>query len=197
MSPKIFALQEREDTRIKMLDAGFQLIKEHGMTHASVEKITQAVGIGKSTFYNFFPSKEMFVYEIMNYQRDRAKQYFMETLNGRDKMNRTESMEFLKQVIYSKDSIYKHLTCEDHEKLKAALPQEYQINPEIEANVLSALFKHMEGVRENIDYPVVANLFKIMAIALFNQNSLHKNALDRTFDHIYTLIFSCIFKESA
>ena len=61
MSPKIFSITEREELRVKMLDAGFELIKQYGMTHASVEKITQTAGLGKSTFYNFFSSKEEFV----------------------------------------------------------------------------------------------------------------------------------------
>ncbi len=193
MSPKIFALQEREEARIKMLDAGFQLIKEHGMTHASVEKITQAVGLGKSTFYNFFSSKEMFVYEIIKYQRDRAKQFFMDTLDGRKKLTVTEAKAFLKKIIFSEDSIYKYLTSEDQEKLKAALPPDHLIDPASEATVMSVLFSHMENVREDIDFQVVANLIKIMAISMFHQDSLHKDALEKTLNHIYTLLFSLIF----
>ena len=77
MSPKIFQYHRiGEELRVKMLDAGFELIKQYGMTHASVEKITQAAGLGKSTFYNFFSSKEEFVTGIMEYQRDRVKQHF-------------------------------------------------------------------------------------------------------------------------
>ena len=34
MSPRIFSTTQREELRIKMLDAGFELIKQHGMTHA-------------------------------------------------------------------------------------------------------------------------------------------------------------------
>jgi len=195
VSPKIFALQEREDARIKMLDAGFQLIKEHGMTHASVEKITQAVGLGKSTFYNFFSSKEMFVYEIIKYQRDKAKQLFMDTLEGREKICISEAKELLKKIIFSEDSIYKYLTSEDEEKLKAALPPEYLIDPASEAIIMTSLFGHMENVRNDIDFKVVANLLKIMAISMFHQDSLHTDALDRTLDHIYTLLFSLIFRE--
>ena len=85
MSPKIFSITDREELRVKMLDAGFELIKQYGMTHASVEKITQAAGLGKSTFYNFFSSKEEFVTGIMEYQRDRVKQHFETLLNGREK----------------------------------------------------------------------------------------------------------------
>jgi AcrR family transcriptional regulator len=195
MSPKIFALQEREAARIKMLDAGFELIKEHGMTHASVDKVTRAVGLGKSTFYNFFPSKEMFVYEIIQYQRDRAKQLFMDTLDGREKMTAAEAKGVLKKIIFSDDSIYQYLTSEDEAKLKAALPPEYSFNPVSEAAVMGGLFSHIERIRKDIDFKVVANLIKIMAIAMLSKDTLHTDALDRTFEHIYTLLFSCIFEE--
>ncbi len=196
MSPKIFALEERENTKIRMLDEGFSLIKQYGMTHASVDKIMKAVGLGKSTFYNFFPSKEMFVYEIIKYQRDTAKQFFMDTLNGRDKMTVTEAKEFLKKIIFSEDSIYQYLTTEDESKLRAALPQEYAINPEVETAVMDGLFQHMEGVRKDIDYKVVANLIKIMALAMIGRDELHQDALERTLVRIYDLVFTCIFEES-
>jgi len=197
MSPKLFALQEREEARIRMLDAGFALIKEYGMTHASIEKVTKAVRLGKSTFYNFFPSKEMFVYEIIKYQRDRAKQFFMDTLGGREKMTAAEAKDFLKRIIFSKDSIYRYLSSEDETKLKAALPSECRIDPGAEATVMNSLFLHIESVRKDMDFHVVANLIKIMALAMFHQDALYADALDRTLNRIYDLLFSCIFEEGA
>ena len=196
MSPKIFALQEREEARIKMLDAGFALIKQHGMTHASVEKVTKSVGLGKSTFYNFFPSKEAFVYEIIKYQRDQAKQTFMDILDGRDKMTVSEAKAFLKRIIFSQDSIYQYLTADDQAKLCEALPPEYRLNPAEESVVMNGLFAHIENVRQDIDFYLVANLIKIMAIAMFNQSLLHVDALQRTLEHMYHLLFSCIFDEN-
>lgn len=195
MSPKIFDIQERENTKIQMLEAGFLLVKEHGMTHASVEKITKAVGLGKSTFYNFFHSKEMFICEIIKYQRDRAKQFFADILGNRDKMSASEGKQFLKRIIFSENSIYKYLTMEDQEKLKAALPPEYVIDFNAEKEVMDGLFGHMEGVREYIDYKVVANLIKIMALSMMGKEELHQDALERTLEQMYTLLFSCIFKE--
>lgn len=197
MSPKLFDLTQREEARVRMLDVGFQLIKEQGMTHASVEKVMKAVGLGKSTFYNFFPSKEMFVYEIIRYQRDRAKKHFIDVLGDREKMTVPEGKEFLKKIIFSEDSIYQYLTAEDEAKLWAALPPEYRINAETEREIINTLLTHMEDVRKDIDFKVVANLIKVMALSLFHRKSLHADALDRTFDRIYELLFSCIFEEDA
>ena len=69
MAKRVFTEEERAEYREKMLDAGFDLLKQYGMTHMSVAKITEAAGIGVSTFYNFFASKEEYVYEVLQYRR--------------------------------------------------------------------------------------------------------------------------------
>lgn len=194
MSPKIFELSEREEIKVKMIEAGFELIKTHGMTHASVEKVAEAAGLKKSTFYNFFPSKEMFVFEIISYQRDFAKEYFNSLLGTREKVTKEEAEAFLKMIIFSERSIYRYLTAEDMEKLRKALPSKYGINPAEESIIIGALFSHMEDVREDVDFKLMANIIKIMAIAFMNRESLHKDALDRTIEVMYQTLFSLIFK---
>ena len=202
MSPRIFSTTQREELRIKMLDAGFELIKQHGMTHASVEKITQAAGLGKSTFYNFFSSKEEFVTDIMEYQRDRVKQHFEQILNGREKMTANEGKEYLKLIVFSQNSIYQYLTAEDMEKLKLASSPECtspddSAYEQREAKIMHGLFDHIDGVRSDMDFFFLANLIKIMALAKVNRDALHADALDRTLEHIYELLFSLIFEEGA
>ena len=169
MSPKIFSITEREELRVKMLDAGFELIKQYGMTHASVEKITQTAGLGKSTFYNFFSSKEEFVTGIMEYQRDRVKQHFENLLNGREKMTAAEGKEYLKLIVFSQNSIYQYLTVDDMEKLRRASSPEC-VTPDDadydqrEAQILHGLLDHMEGVRQDVDLHVAATLIKRKAL---------------------------------
>lgn len=195
MSPKRFGWQEREEVRVQMLEAGYELIRQHGMTHASVEKVTAAVGLGKSTFYNFFPSKEHFVYEIIVYMRTQLMERFEQLLAGRDKLPVPEAKEFLKKIIFSERSIYKYLTPEDEEKLRAALPPKCFLDVEQESRVMAQLFGHMEGIRTDMDEHLVGNLLKIMALAQINQAQLHADALKRTLEKMYDLLFSCIFAE--
>ena len=106
MAPKKFDWQEREEVRVQMLEAGYDLIRQYGMTHTSVEKVTAAVGLGKSTFYHFFPSKERFVYEIMEYLRAQLMDSFQQLLAGREKLPIPQAKEFLKKIIFSERSIY-------------------------------------------------------------------------------------------
>ena len=58
MPVRTFTEEEREEIRLKMLEAGFPLLKQFGMTHTSISKITKSAGIGISTFYNFWKIKK-------------------------------------------------------------------------------------------------------------------------------------------
>ena len=110
--------------------------------------------------------------------------------------------EYLKLIVFSQNSIYQYLTVEDMEKLRRASSPEC-VTPDDadydqrEAQILHGLLDHMEGVRKDVDFHVVANLIKIMAMAKVNRESLHTDALDRTLERIYELLFSLIFKEDA
>lgn len=42
MAKRVFTEEERVEYREKMLAAGFDLLKQYGMTHMSVAKITEA-----------------------------------------------------------------------------------------------------------------------------------------------------------
>ena len=53
MPKRIFTGYEKEQLRLTMLEAGFPLIKEYGMTHTTISKITEAADIAKGTFYHF------------------------------------------------------------------------------------------------------------------------------------------------
>ena len=85
MAKRVFTEAERAEYREKMLAAGFDLLKQYGMTHMSVAKITEAAGIGVSTFYNFFPSKEAYVYDVMEYRKRMIPVFIKKALNGKEK----------------------------------------------------------------------------------------------------------------
>ncbi len=84
MSPKLFSIAEKEQLKENMFLSGLELLKEYGMTHMSVEKIAASAGIGKSTFYNFFMSKEDFVLQRHERHQDfRRHEKCIQTLSNR------------------------------------------------------------------------------------------------------------------
>ena len=196
MSPKIFSIAEKEQLKEKMFFAGLELLKEHGMTHMSVEKITAAAGIGKSTFYNFFLTKEDFVLKLIEFNRSRFWKAVADMLGDREKLTVDESKQVLREIINNNDSVYQYLTPEDEKKLADAMPDKGAADIDEEAETLKRLFALFEGVRANADYAVISNLLKILAMTAENRAMLHETGYERTQDKLFALLFDCVFEES-
>ncbi len=193
MSPKIFSEDDRLELKDRMLEAGMSFLREYGMTHMSVEKIAEAAGIGKGTFYHFFPSKEEFVCELIAHQRAKYQAFLAERLQSRGRLSRAEAEEMFRLIIFSPDSAYQYLTPEDIVRIRAKVPQAVTPVLEEETVLLRELFSHMEGVREDPDYAVIANLLKVMALTAESRDQLHPSAYERTQDRLFGLLFSLIF----
>jgi AcrR family transcriptional regulator len=56
--PRAFRDDERERIERRLLEAGKTLIERHGLRKTNVAELARAAGIGKGSFYLFFPTKE-------------------------------------------------------------------------------------------------------------------------------------------
>ena len=195
MPVRVFSEEEKKEIKEKMFTQGMELIKEYGLTHTSVSKITERAGIGKSTFYNFFPSKEMFVIELMRYERQKAMDYLNELLRGRDKMTKEEAKGFLKIVIFHQDSIYQYLSEEDLATLYPAMVESGQIENDLNSDTPQFLLDHMEGVNPKADPRVFLNFLRIMALAVSQKEALQQDTLNETLELIFEAMFRYIFTE--
>ena len=75
MARKAYSEQEREQVRIALLTTVIQCIVDRGLIHSSIDVLCKKVGISKTFFYTFFPSKEELVLEALRYQQPRLLQY--------------------------------------------------------------------------------------------------------------------------
>lgn len=196
MSPKLFSIAEKEQLKERMFHAGLELLKTYGMTHMSVEKITAAAGIGKSTFYNFFLTKEDFVLQLIEFNRTRFWSAVSELLGERERLTIPESQRLLIEIINNPDSVYQYLTPEDEKKLAAANPDKPAADIDEETETLRRLFAVFENVREDVDYAVVSNLLKILALTAENRSMLHERGYLRTQEKLFGLLFETIFREA-
>ena len=67
--PKVsYSEEEREKIRDALVDAGLDLMTKQGIQHTTVEQIYKKVGISRTFFYTFFPTKEDLIVEAQNYR---------------------------------------------------------------------------------------------------------------------------------
>lgn len=193
MAKRVFTEAERAEYKEKMLAAGFDLLKQYGMTHMSVAKITEAAGIGVSTFYNFFPSKEAYVYEVVQYRRSIIPELLRMALNGKEKAGPAETRTYLKFMIDDNYSIFPSLSPEDEKRLVRMLPEQAAPNMQKELQIANKFKTLMEGVRPDVNMTLVANLIKVYVLAAEGREMLHEAVYEETMERMRDLILYEIF----
>ncbi len=195
MPTHIFTDEEKENLREQMLEAGFPLLKQYGMTHTSVAKITQAAGIAVGTFYSFWKNKEAYMADLIGYHRRKLMPVLIgeDALTGKKKLGREDARRYLYAVIDEKISIYPHMTLEDEAKLfsgtKAFVP-----DLEKESAITAGLLSYLEHVRADVNLGLVANLCKVLIITVESRVELHEAVYEETLRVQIETILDLIFE---
>ena len=115
MPDRVFTDEQREKLRTVMLEAGFPLIKECGVTHTTITKITDAAGIAKGTFYHFWKNKEEYLAELIRYHRQKMLPMLIgeDVLAGKRKLGREDARIYFRHLVDKEKSIYANMTLED------------------------------------------------------------------------------------
>jgi len=65
--PKKFTEAQKEKIRQDLVNAGIEAAGRYGFRKMSIDEIAAKAGISKGAFYLFFPSKELFFLELLNW----------------------------------------------------------------------------------------------------------------------------------
>ena len=106
------------ETREKIFRAALQLFAERGFSNTTIDAITEAVDIGKGTFFNYFDNKEGILLEYQEMQMGRAMAFVAESMN---------SQEPLSTLIY---------------KLAVTMTAEQQKSPTLFQSLMTAIFSN-------------------------------------------------------
>ncbi|QQO07755.1 TetR/AcrR family transcriptional regulator [Breznakiella homolactica] len=124
--PKIVTEQEREQVRDSIYSQSIRLIREKGLRNVTVDDITAAAGIGKGSFYSYYPSREVCLYEVL--KKNEAMLFSrMETVMARKLKKHDEVVHFLRDVYLAEDSLVMFVSPMDMEILLRKLPREYAV----------------------------------------------------------------------
>ncbi len=196
MPTRVFSEEEREQIRQQMLEAGFPLLKEYGMTHTSISKITEAAGIAVGTFYKFWKNKEAYMAELISYHAHKMMPGLIgaEAIAGKRKLGREDAARYLRAVVDENISIYPHMTLEDEAGLLRATNA---FVPDLakESAVAESLLQYLDHVRTDVNLGLVANLTKVLVLTAESREELHESAYRETLEVQIETILNLIFEE--
>jgi len=171
--PKIYSNEKRQEIRNQLMLVGLELIKQNGLKRMSIQELTKRVGIAQGTFYNFFSSKEMLVFELADVYQKRTNHQLEEIIQAKGYLERNDLGElYSRMFLKDEDNVYRFITREDLQNLYTKLPRDCfyrmtDIKAEMERNLL-----HAREKKENYDLDAVINWIQIMNLTLQNKDIL-------------------------
>jgi len=196
MPDRVFTSEQRDELRLVMLEAGFPLIKEFGVTHTTITKITEAAGIAKGTFYHFWKNKEEYLADLIKYHREKMlpKLIGEDVLSGKRKLGREDARVYFRHLVDKDMSIYAHMTLEDESNL-IHKTSDFDPDEEKESSIAINLLSMLEGVRTDVDFLLLANMTKILVLTAEAKEELHESAYEKTIDTLIEGILDLIFEK--
>lgn len=123
MARKAYSGQEREQVRRALLTAVIQCIVDRGLIHSSIDVLCKKVGISKTFFYTFFPSKEELVLEALRYQQPKLLQYARQLMEDPSLSWREGVRTFLETCVYGEKKGIAVLSIEEEQEVYRCLSQ--------------------------------------------------------------------------
>ena len=191
--PQIFDKMGRDKVRIQLLETGFELIKQHGMKKTSVSEIAKKTGIATGTFYNFFPSKEEFIYQLVVYKRQSVKAAFEElTANG--KAGREQFRRYLRRIYLEDNDVFQYLSDEEINILRSRWKEEYWKNERNDEQTSKWVLSCLSGLKQDVNWKVFANFTKSISLIRHGKEKLYEEEYEATIEMFIDAIIDHLFE---
>lgn len=123
--PKVaYTEQERERIRDELVKVALELMSRQGIQHTTVEQVYRAVGISRTFFYSYFPTKEDLVVETLYMQQPKILEYARSLAEDPSLSWRESLTRFLRTCCYGERYGIAVMTVEEQRRLFRRLPEE-------------------------------------------------------------------------
>jgi AcrR family transcriptional regulator len=163
--------EEQEIRRREIFAASLHLFLEKGFTETSMREIAAAAGIGKSTLYDYYTSKDEILVSYFEGEikkiTEGAQKIVQQDLNNSEKLMRIMQMH-LEYLVENKQNFMK-LSFEA-QRLSADSQDQIQVKRHTYQDMVRAIVE--EGIRTGEFRPVnplfaARNLFSLLSLAVF------------------------------
>lgn len=123
--PKVsYSDEEREYVRNQLIETGLELMSKQGIQHTTVEQIYKKVGISRTFFYTFFPTKEDLIVETLYLQQPKIIEYAKKLINDPKLSWREAVKKFLYSCCYGEKNGIAVLSIEEQQLIFRRLSSE-------------------------------------------------------------------------
>ena len=115
---------DRERIRAELIGAALARMAKQGIQHTTVEQVYKSVGISRTFFYSFFPTKEDLVLETLYWQQPKILAYVEKLMSDPALSWRGAVKKFLHDCCYGEKNGIAVLTIEEQQLIFKRLSKE-------------------------------------------------------------------------
>ena len=192
-----FTAEEKEVIRKKLHKVAKECLQRYGVKKTTVDQMAAMVDISKGSFYNFYSSKEMLFFKVLEgYQID-VMNRLTEQLGMETKIDTNRLVQLLYDFYQDFRYSFMYTIFKNHEMelLIRKLPKEAITNHHLIDDRMVKKIVSRINIRENVSVEIVSALFRTIAMTILHIEEIGEKQFDTTLKLVIQGVVEQITKE--
>ena len=176
-----FTDEEKEKIRKKLHKAARECLQRYGVRKTTVDQMVAMVDISKGSFYNFYSSKEILFFTVLEEYQIEIMNSFAEQLEQKNQRNTDQFArllyDFYQDFRYS--FVFTIFKNREMELLIRKLPKEVITTHHLLDDRMVEKIVSRINIRENVSVEIVSALFRTVAMSILHTEEIGEKQFDK------------------
>ena len=192
-----FTTEEKEVIRKKLHKVAKECLQRYGVKKTTVDQMAAMTDISKGSFYNFYSSKEMLFFAVLEEYQIDVMNRLTEQLGMETKIDTNRLVQLLYDFYQDFRYSFMYTIFKNHEMelLIRKLPKEVITNHHlIDDRMVKKIVSRID-IRENVSVEIVSALFRTIAMTILHIEEIGEKQFDTTLKLVIQGVVEQITKE--
>ena len=192
-----FTSEEKEVIRKKLHKVAKECLQRYGVKKTTVDQMAAMVDISKGSFYNFYSSKEMLFFAVLEEYQIDVMNRLTEQLGMETKIDTNRLVQLLYDFYQDFRYSFMYTIFKNHEMelLIRKLPKEAITNHHLIDDRMVKKIVSRINIRENVSVEIVSALFRTIAMTILHIEEIGEEQFDTTLRLVIQGVVEQITKE--
>ena len=192
-----FTTEEKEVIRKKLHKVAKECLQRYGVKKTTVDQMAAMVDISKGSFYNFYSSKEMLFFAVLEEYQIDVMDRLTEQLDMEAKIDTNRLVQLLYDFYqdFRYSFVYTIFKNYEMELLVRKLPKEVITNHHLIDDRMVKEIVSRINIRENVSVEIVSALFRTIAMTILHIEEIGEKQFDTTLKLVIQGVVEQITKE--
>ena len=192
-----FTSEEKEVIRKKLHKVAKECLQRYGVKKTTVDQMAAMADISKGSFYNFYSSKEMLFFTVLEEYQIDVMNRLTEQLGMETKIDTNRLVQLLYDFYQDFRYSFMYTIFKNHEMelLIRKLPKEVITNHHLIDDRMVKKIVSRINIRENVSVEIVSALFRTIAMTILHIEEIGEKQFDTTLKLVIQGVVEQITKE--